>query len=481
VRIESAVRSKPVDGPATGSGTLDVLAPADGSLVGTIDVTAPGDVPGLVATARAGFAAWRRVPVGTRATLLEEAAASLAPRADELGRLLARESGKILPQATFEVRGAIGLLRGNGEHARALEGRMLPTAAWPGNERDVAWEERVPLGVVAAIIPFNFPVELAVEKAAAALVMGNAVIVKPPGECPLAVLEVVGALHAAGVPRDALLVAAGPGVGAALAAADGVDAVSLTGSTRAGIAVATSGAASLRRLHLELGGNDALIVLDDADLDLAVSEAIRGRIMMNGQTCASNKRILLHRAIADAFRDALVARIAAIRVGDPLDPATEMGPLIDADAAATVAGQIRRAIEEGARLVLGDLTPRGAFLSPHVLADVPPSAAVARDDEVFGPVFTLVTIDDDDHAVEVANASMYGLMGSVFSADVARALAVADRLETGGVVVNGTGNYRPPFIPFGGVKMSGYGREGLGYTLEEMSQPRFTVIRRLRR
>ena len=138
-------------------------------------------------------------------------------------------------------------------------------------------------------------------------------------------------------------------------------------------------------------------------------------------------------------------------------------------------------MDEGARLVLGDMTPRGAYLSPHVLADVPPSAAIARDDEVFGPVFTLVTVDDDDHAVEVANASMFGLMGSVFGADVERALAVADRLETGGVVVNGTGNYRPPFIPFGGVKMSGLGREGLGYTMEEMSRPRFTVIRRLRR
>ena len=299
---EIGARSRPADGSATAPGTFDVLAPADGSLVGTVQVTLPGDVPGLVATARAGFAAWRRVPIGTRAAILEAAAASLDPRADELGRLLARESGKILPQATFEVRGAIGLLRGNAEHARALEGRLLPTAAWPGNERDIAWEERLPLGVAAAIIPFNFPVELMVEKTAAALVMGNAVIVKPPSECPLAVLEVVAALHAAGVPSDALLAGNGPGVGAALAAADGIDAVSLTGSTRAGVAVATAAAASLRRLHLELGGNDALIVLDDADLDFSVAEAVRGRIMMNGQTCASNKRILVHRAIADRFR-----------------------------------------------------------------------------------------------------------------------------------------------------------------------------------
>ncbi len=468
-------------GTAPGGATLQILAPADGSVVGTVIATSPDDVPRLVATARAGFAAWRRVPIGRRAAILESAADALAPRAEELGRLLARESGKILPQAIFEVHGSIGLLRGNGERARALEGRVLPTGSLPGNERDLAWEERVPLGVVAAIVPFNFPVELFIEKTAAALAMGNAVIAKPPSQCPLAVLEVVAALHAAGVPPDVLQVANGPGVGVALAAADGIDAVSLTGSTAAGISVAKAGAPSLRHLHLELGGNDALIVLDDADLDFALSEAMRGRLMMNGQTCASNKRILLHRAIAGRFLDMLVPRIAALRIGDPLDPATEMGPLIDAEAAATVAGQARRAVEEGARLVLGDLTPRGAFLSPHILANVPPTAGVARDDEVFGPVFTLVTVEDDDHAVEVANASRYGLMGSVFSADVERALAVADRLETGGVVVNGTGNYRPPFIPFGGVKMSGYGREGLGYTLEEMSQERFTVIRRLRR
>lgn len=477
-----ARRSDPAPAAANLASTaLIVTAPATGRELGRVAVSSDDDVRAAVARARAAAGAWARLPVVERAGPLEAAAAILQGRANAIGALLAEESGKIIAQATFEVRGAAGLLKANAWHARTAEGRLLPSGAWRGVSEDIVWEERVPLGVVAAILPFNFPVELLVEKAAAALAVGDAVIVKPPEQDPLAVMEAVSILHEAGIPRDCLIAVNGGGaVGASLAAADGVDAISLTGSTRAGVAVSAATATTLRRLHLELGGNDAAIVLDDADLELAVSELVPGRLMMNGQSCASNKRLIVQRAIVDRFLEALVATVRTVTVGDPLDPASTIGPLIDAGAAERVSGQVRRAVDEGARLVLGDARPDAAFLSPQVLADVPPGAAVALDDEIFGPVFTVIPVETQQDAIAVANASSFGLMGSVFSVDVSRALAVGDRLETGGVVINGSGNYRPPFIPFGGTKMSGQGREGIGYAQEELSRSRFTVLRRMR-
>jgi acyl-CoA reductase-like NAD-dependent aldehyde dehydrogenase len=340
----------------------------------------------------------------------------------------------------------------------------------------------VPLGVVAAIIPFNFPVELLIEKAAAALVAGNTVIVKPPEQNPLAVLEAVAAFHAAGVPPDVLqTVCGGRDVGEALAGAPGIAAISLTGSTRAGLAAAQQAAPVLRRVHLELGGNDAALILEDADLDLVVEEVVPGRLLMNGQSCAANKRLIVHASLAAALSERLAARIAQLTVGDPLDRRHHLGPLISNDAAARVVQQIKKAVDQGARLVVGDAKTRGAQVGVHLLDRIPSAAEIAIDDEIFGPVFALIPVGSDREALQVANRSSFGLSGCVFSRDVARALAVADRLETGGVVINGSGNYRPPVVPFGGVKLSGLGREGLGYTIEEMTQPKYTVLRRIQR
>lgn len=267
--------------------------------------------------------------------------------------------------------------------------------------------------------------------------------------------------------------------GAALCSDPRIAAVSLTGSTRAGMEVAS--VPLLRKLHLELGGNDAAIVCRDADLELAAGELVFGRTLMNGQACASNKRIIVHRSIAGDLVDRLSALLAPMGVGDPLDPATAIGPLISTEAAKRVGMQVAKAIEQGAKLVWGADTPRDAFFSPCILADVPRSADVAIDDEIFAPVLTCIPFDTEEEAVSIANQSSFGLSGCVFSRDWSRALKLSERLECGGAVVNGTGNYRPPFVPFGGVKQSGLGREGLGYTLEEMSQPRYTVLRRIRK
>lgn len=460
---------------------IQVRGPLGADVLGTAATTAPQDVQAIVDAARAAQPAWSRRTLADRADMLEAAADSLSPHEDELGVLLAAESGKPLAQARFEVHCAIGLLRGNAQVGRRMAGTVIPTEGQHGTEHDIAWTRREPLGVVAAILPFNFPVELFIEKAAAALVAGNAVVCKAPPEDPLVVARFHAAMLGAGVPSEVLALVHGDrDTGAALAQADGVDAISLTGSTAAGIAVAKAAAPTLRRLHLELGGNNAAIVLKDADLELAATELSYGRLLMNGQACSASKRIIVARELHDQLSERLAATCAGRRVGPATDAETTLGPLITPVAAERVAGQIRHAIDQGATLSAGDAQADGAYVAPTLLTDVPASADIAADDEVFGPVFTLIPVDGMAEAIAVANGSSFGLMGSVFTADLGRAVHVAERLRTGGVVINGTDNYRPPNIPFGGVGLSGGGREGLGYTITELSREKTIVLRRIR-
>jgi acyl-CoA reductase-like NAD-dependent aldehyde dehydrogenase len=460
---------------------LQITNPQKTEVLGEIQLTEPADVAGVVTSAVRARRAWTARPVAERAAILDRAADLLESEREELGRLLASESGKPLPQAEFEIGGGIRFLHGNADAGRRLAGRVLPTEGNFGTEWDLAYTRREPLGVVAAILPFNFPVELFVEKCAAALVGGNAVVVKPPLEDPLVVERFRLALIEAGVPAEAIAaVYGGAEVGAALAAAPGVDAISLTGSTAAGVAVARATAERLRFLHLELGGNNAMLVLDDADIDLVAGEAVRGRILMNGQACSASKRVIVHRSLHDELASRLSETVAGLKVGDATEPDSQIGPLIHDGAARKVASQVANARAQGAELAAGGGEADGAFFGPTLLTGVPTDADIACDDEIFGPVFNLIPVDSAEQAVTVANASSFGLMASVFSVDAQRALVIAEQLESGGVVINGTDNYRPPVIPFGGTKMSGRGREGLGYTLEELTREKTIVLRRFR-
>lgn len=462
--------------------TREIRGPDDGPALGTVSTTPVDAVGAVVDGAADAQREWADRPVSERAGCLERGASLLDAEADELGRLLAAESGKPLAQARFEVGGAIALLRGNAAEGRRLGGRVLPTEGNAGTERDLAWTRREPLGVVGAIIPFNFPAELVVEKCAAALVAGNAVVVKPPAEDPLTATRVHAAMVDAGIPAGAFgLVQGGRDVGEALAGYSRLDAISLTGSTAAGTSVARAAAPRLRALHLELGGNNACLVLADADLELVAAEVAFGRLMMNGQACSASKRIIVDRRVHDELTDRLSAVVRRQVVGPATDPATTIGPLITAAAAGRVASQVARARAAGAALATAGGQARGPYFAPCVLAGTPVTADLAQDDEIFGPVFALIPVDGPREALAVANASSYGLMGSVFTRDLELAVALAERMECGGVVVNGTDNYRPPIIPFHGVKMSGRGREGLGYTLEELTREKTIVLRRFRR
>lgn len=456
-----------------------IHSPSDAALLGEVGVVTVDEVPGIVAAGRAAFRDWSAAAPHQRAGLLIAAADELSGRVEELARLHAQESGKILPQAHHEVLGAISLLRRNAELGRMAAGELAPTGSLPGGERDLTIVERVPLGVVVAVIPFNFPVELTMEKAAAALAVGNTVIVKLPPQNPLttrAVLDVLERHLPSGVLQQ---VYADLETSSALCSAPDVDAISLTGSVGAGIAIARATASFLRPLHLELGGNGAAIVRADADLDFVVSETLRGRLLMNGQACAATKRLVAHRSIAAELTERLVAALSDVLPVDPLADGARLGPLIDAGAAARVEEQVQRAMSEGAIRALGS-APEGAFFAPTVLADVPASAAVLHDDEIFGPVVPVTVVETDDEAVALANATSLRLTAAVFSADIPTAFAMADRLDFGGVVVNGTNNYRPPIVPFGGVALAGTGREGVGWTIDELTRTKFVALRGIR-
>lgn len=435
----------------------------------------------IVDRARAAQPEWAELPVAARADRLAAAADALAEEAGALGKLLALESGKPIAQSQFEVGASIGLLRANAEVGRRHTGTVLATESLQGTARDIAFTRREPLGVVAAILPFNFPVELYIEKVAAALVGGNAAVAKAPLEAPLVIERFQRALIEAGVPADvAPLMHGDRDVGSALATADGIAAISLTGSTAAGIAVAQATAHTLPRLHLELGGNNACMILDDADLDLAAEQVVFGRLMMNGQACSASKRVIVHESLHDELAERIAAAVDRQVVGPAEEPETTIGPVIHAQAAERIGAQFARAVEQGATAIR---TPQGAGaqLSPGLLTGVPAEADVARDDEIFGPVFTLIPARDALDALRIANSSSFGLMASVFSTDVGRALAVAERVQAGGVVINGSDNYRPPNIPFGGVKLSGSGREGIGYTIEQLTTEKTIVLKDIRR
>ncbi|MCB0863708.1 MAG: aldehyde dehydrogenase [Solirubrobacterales bacterium] len=460
---------------------LEIRNPEGTESLGEVELTDPAEVADVVARAVAARRAWTELPSGRRADLLDAAADLLEPEVESLGRLLASESGKPIGQATNEVRGGLHFLRGNAAEGRRLVGRMLPSESNARSEWDLAFTRREPLGVVAAILPFNFPVELFVEKCAAALVGGNAVVVKPPLEDPLVVGRFREALIEVGVPADVIAAVHGDAeVGAALAEAPGIDAISLTGSTAAGIAVARATAEKLRFLHLELGGNNASLILEDADMDLVAAEMLRGRVLMNGQACSASKRVIVHRSLHDELVTRMIEAVEAQKVGAATRADTTIGPLIHEGAATRVAAQVANARSQGAEIAAGTGESDGAYFAPTLLAGVPQTADIAIDDEIFGPVFNLIPVDSEEQALEVANSSSFGLMSSVFSADYHRALIVAERLESGGVVINGTDNYRPPEFPFGGVKLSGRGREGIGYTLEELTREKPIVFRYFR-
>jgi acyl-CoA reductase-like NAD-dependent aldehyde dehydrogenase len=396
---------------------------------------------------------------------------------EELSQLLAQENGKPILQTREELGAAIRIFRGFAEEAKRIFSQTVPLDTVPGMENHFAVTIRQPLGVVVAVVPFNYPVELYAHKGPAALAAGNAVITKPPSACPLTILKVAEMMEAAGLPPAAHQVITGPGevIGDFLVQAEGVQMVTVTGSTAVGIRISELAAKTLKKVHLELGGNDATIICADADLEKAAEAVILGRLARgNGQICCAVKRVFVSAQVYDRFADILTEKTKALKVGDQMAEDTDVGPLITESAAKRVEASIIGALEAGATVRTGGKR-RDAFIEPTVLTEISPEVELFRE-ETFGPVVPLVPFESVDEAVKMANDSPYGLQAAVFTNDISRALDVAHKLEVGGVIVNWSSAVRVESMPFGGIKLSGHGREGLHDTLKDMTEQKTILV-----
>lgn len=454
---------------------FDVINPITNEVVDTAPFATLADINEVIDNARKGFKEWSAYPLSERARILEKFVGTVKERANEIVTLLTKESGKTVAENQGEIGSIVGLFTGYIEKAKHMYGAIMPDSA--GTEKDITLVRREPLGVVVCIVPFNYPLDLFSHKVAPALIMGNSVIVKPSSDNPLAVLMVAEILIECGVPGNAVQVVTGSGsvVGKMLSSSPKINAISITGSTSAGIDVAKNAAQNLTRVFLELGGNDAFLVFEDADLDLVADEAIFTRTYNMGQTCAASKRFIIHKVVKENFINKLIERLKKIKIGDPFDPATKNGCLISQKAAIEVEEQVQKTVAQGAKLIYGGKR-NGAFFEPTVLNNVTTNMDIAIDMEVFGPVYPVIEFETMEEAISIANQSMYGLSGSVFSANLNTAMKVAEKMECGSVIING-GLYRTLEMSFGGFKKSGIGREGIAYTLEEMSQVKNYVLK----
>ena len=457
---------------------IEVLNSATQEPIDTVPSATEADVMQAIAAAQKGKVVWAGTPVHERCRLLLKCADAIDARREELAASLSTEMGKIIREARGEIRVCAQILRGFA-HAAAQHFGHTMTDYQIGTEKDIIFTRYEPLGVVACISPFNYPVELCTQKFAAALAAGNAAIIKPATDNPLTLMKVVGLCLEAGIPGNVLQLVTGSGarVGGILASDPRIDAISLTGSTQVGVDVAQKAALSLKRVFLELGGNDPFIVLDDADLGQAVANAVSGRLQNAGQTCCSPKRFIVHESLHDAFIEGVIARIQALHHGSPLDDATDYGCLINKRAAEEVRHQVEQTVAQGAKLICGGNPYNTTYFEPTILDGVTLGMDVARDMEIFGPVFPIITFKTDEEAIRIANATSYGLQGGVMGRSMNRAMYVASKLQCGGVVINSSGNYRHLQQPFGGYKMSGLGREGTCVTLEEMTQQKGYILK----
>ncbi|WP_279473288.1 aldehyde dehydrogenase family protein [Actinomadura darangshiensis] len=417
---------------------------------------APADVEAVRAHARAYARTVGRLAPAVRADVLERAAAVAAGNRDELARLLALELGKPLKDGRGEIDRVADTFAVCAAEARQIGGETLPVAGWARGIGNTAFTYRAPAGVALAITPFNAPANLLAHKLGASFAAGNTTIVKAPPQAPAASTAIVALLIEAGMPYEAVQLLHGDGsVGAALCAAPEVAVISFTGSAATGAAVAR--AAGAKRLVLELGGNAATIVCDDADIAEAARVCARTGYSNSGQSCISVQRVYVDRSRYSEFLDALTAQVGKLNVGDPLDPGTDVGSMVDEDAAERVVRWSAEAAAGGGRVVLGG-TRDGATAAPTIVAD-PPAGASLVTEEVFGALVAVMPFDDLAEVIERCNQSRYGLQAGIFTRDLDRAFTAWRDLEVGGLVVNGSSNFRLDHVPFGGVKDSGFGRE----------------------
>ena len=476
--MKMIINGKPAG--ASDGAVIDIINPATGKAFDTVPSATKEDIDRAVKAAQVGQKVWAKVPVYAKVEILMKFLSLVDRDKTDLASTLSQETGKPITEARAEIGNIPIAFKGFCERAKHLYGEILHGDQEPGQKNHLLLTVREPIGVVACVIPFNFPCDLFDQKVAPALLAGNAAIVKPSTDNPLTLCKLTALLVEAGVTDGAIQIVTGRGstIGSLLCTHPGVTAITLTGSTEVGIQTARNAADHLAHIALELGGNDAFIVLEDADLDLAVEEMVWGRMYNCGQVCCASKRFLIQNRLKDEFARRAVERIQKIRVGDPADEATQLACLISEDAAKKIEREVALTVEQGGKIALGGKR-NGAFYAPTVLVDVPKTADVAKDMEIFGPVVPIIGFETEDEAVEIANASKFGLCGCVFTRDMKKAFDICSRLECGGTVINGASFFRSFEMPFGGYKYSGLGTEGVLSTFDEMTRTKTIVLKNL--
>ena len=459
---------------------IEVYNPATGELVDTVPSLTKEDVEAAIDYADAHQKDWERKSVIERCEVLSRFAELVEENKDELAMLLSKETGKPIKEAYNEIANIQIGVPGYVEKVKHEYGNIVYRGTEKGQENTIQYTIQQPLGVVVAIIPFNFPSDIFINKVPPALLMGNAVILKPASVNPLTLTRYVELLVEAGVPAGVISVVHGSGsvVGKTLTSSKKVDMVSLTGSTAAGIDAAKNCAEHCAHSSLELGGNDAFILCADGDMDLAIEETVWGRLYNTGQVCCASKRFLIENSVKDEYIRRMVEKINSLKQGNPQDMSTDIGCLVSEEAAIEVERQVNETIAAGATLVCGGKR-NGAFYEPTILDNVTPDMEVAKDMEIFGPVISVIGFDDLDEAIEIANQSIYGLSGSIITKDISKAIKVSEKMECGGFVINGASFFRSFEQPFGGWKYSGIGNEGIMTTLKEMSRTKTVILKNI--
>ena len=453
---------------------IEVRSPFDGSLLATVPACTAADVDRAVASARRALSAG--LSLHRRAAILDRAAIVLSERREEFARLVAAEAAKPLRTARVEVDRAVGTFQFSAAEARTLAGEMIPLDALAAGEGKLGFTLRVPIGVVGAIAPFNFPLNLVVHKVGPAIAAGCPVVLKPASQTPLSSIRLAEMLiDECGLPADFLHVVTGGGstVGNALVDHPDVALITFTGSPDVGWGIRAR--APRKRVGLELGNNAPVIIEPSGDWRSAASKIRLAGFAHAGQSCISTQRIYVHESIADDFVDELVMHVSTLVVGDPMDEATEMSALISTSETERVVAWITEAVDAGAEVVTGGSVDPSGVLLPTVLVDVQPSMKVCAK-EVFGPVVTVARYTDVDEALRLANDSDFGLQAAIFTADIGTALKAVHTLDFGGVLVNEVPTWRADQQPYGGRRDSGNTREGPAYSVHEMTEIKMVVL-----
>lgn len=455
---------------------IDIINPANNNIIDNVPYGNRLDVKEAVNAANDASRNFKNISSREISEILFNISQDIKENSKSFAKLITLDCGKPIKDSIEEVNRSIQTTLLSAEESKRIYGETIPLDACIGGENLIAFTIKVPLGVIGTITPFNYPLNLVIHKIMPAIAAKNTVVLKPSIHAPLAALKLAEIMNRYLSPGVINAVTGyGNEVGDEIVKNEGIQKISFTGSIKTGIEISKN--AGMKKLTLELGGNDPLIVLDDADIDKSVEAAIRGAYLYSGQVCIGIKRIILDKTIADEFLEKFVKQTLKLKVGDPLKMETDIGPLINENAAIDVERKVNDAINKGAELLCGGRR-QGTFYYPTIINNVTHEMEVAQE-ETFGPVAPIIKVDGIDEAINQANNTKYGLQAGIFTNNINKAIKAAKSIDAGSVIINKQSTYRADNMPFGGCKMSGIGKEGIKYAIDDMTKTKLIVINQI--